>query len=254
MSVIKYQNEMDVGQEGLISSTQTKVIKTRAAIQDIEFGRGVVIGTEGGTNVKNIFKSKASLLFDADFVTGNTIDLKVNDVSITQVPFNTDHATTFADLIAAIDALDGVSAVAGVGREVIITIDDALSNITVSDVLVQGGASQAGSTITYSSVDVFEGISVLRFQTPSTIGGSDKYKNKDAVDVLTRGTIWVKAVATVAYGDAVYVYNDKANPTNQGQFTNASSGNLLVPTGKFLGSVAGTIGTPALVEIEINLP
>jgi len=254
MSITKYQNEFDKSIAGQIATTENRTIKTRAAEQVISFGRAVVQGATAGSTVKNIVKDTASLTFDADFVTSNTIDLDVNDVSIAQVTFDTDHATTFAALIAAIDALTGVSAVAGTGREIIITIDNAVANCTISNVVVAAGASQAGNTIVYTSSDVFEGVAALRHGQPVTIGGDDNYQIYDAVNVMTKGVLWVEVVATVAYGDVVYVYNDKTNSTNQGQFTNSSSGNLLVATAKFISAATGTTGTPALAKIEINQP
>jgi hypothetical protein len=254
MPITKYQNYLDVGQKGQVATLEDSNIKTRNAEQAIEFGRAVVKGITGGVDVKNIFKSKASLTFDADFVTGNTIDLNVNGVAISQVTFATSHAATFAAVIASIDALTGISAVAGTGREILITVDNAASNITISDVVVAGGASQAGSTTVYSSVDTFEGIAALRHGQPTTIGGDDKYQINDAVNVLTKGVIFVEVVATVAYGDSVYVYNDKSNESNQGQFTNASSGNLAVSSAKFVSAATGTTGSPALAKVEINQP
>jgi len=254
MPITKYQNYLDVGQKGQVATLEDSNIKTRNAEQAIEFGRAVFKGITPGVDVKNIFKSKASLTFDADFVTGNTIDLNVNGVAISQVTFATSHAATFAAVIAAIDALTGISAVAGTGREILITVDNAASNITISDVVVAGGASQAGSTTVYSSVDTFEGIAALRHGQPTTIGGDDKYQINDAVNVLTKGVIFVEVVATVAYGDSVYVYNDKSNESNQGQFTNASSGNLAVSSAKFVSAATGTTGSPALAKVEINQP
>jgi len=254
MPINKYQNYLDVGQKGQVATLEDSNIKTRNAEQAIEFGRAVVKGITGGVDVKNIFKSKASLTFDANFVTGNTIDLKVNGVAISQITFASSHATTFAALIAAVDALTGISAVAGTGREILITVDNAVSNITISDVVVVGGSSQAGSTIAYSSVDTFEGIAILRHGQPTTIGGDDKYQINDSVNVLTKGVVFVEAVATISYGDLVYIYNDKSNESNQGQFTNASSGNLAVSSAKFVSAATGTTGSPALVKVEINQP
>lgn len=248
----KYNNNLDIAVAGQISNLQDRVVKTRNALQNIEFGRGVVIGTAKGTDVKNIFKSASSLTYSADFIASNSTIVTVNGVATAAVVYATSHAATFAAVIAAIDALSGVSAVAGTGREILITVDNALNNITVSSVTT-GGASQPSTTITYSSSDVFEGVAVLRHGQPQTIGGDDKYLINNALNLITRGVIWVEVVATVAYGEDAYVYNDKANPLNQGQFTNASSGNLAVPTGKFRSAAVGTISTPALAQLELNL-
>ena len=259
MSITKYQNELDVAINGQIANLQDSVIKTRNAQQAIGFGKAVVVGTVGGTDVKNIFKNKVSVTYSADFVASNSIPMSVQigtatALTITPVVYATSHAATFAALIAAIDALAGVSCVAGTGREILITVDDAADNITVSNNTVTGGSGQPTLTIAYTSTGVFEGVSVLRHGQPVTVGGNDQYEINDAVNVMTRGCIWVYVVATVAYGEDAYVYNDKSNTTNQGQFTNSSSGNLAVASGKFRSAAAGTTGTPVLALLELNLP
>jgi hypothetical protein len=259
LMVIKYQNELDVAINGQIANLQDSVIKTRNAEQAIGFGKAVVVGTVGGTDVKNIFKNKVSVTYSADFVASNSIPMSVQigsatALTITPVVYATDHATTFAALIAAINALAGVSAVAGTGREILITVDGATDNITVSNYAVTGGVGQPTLTIAYTSTAVFEGVSVLRHGQPVTVGGNDQYEINDAVNVMTRGCIWVYVVATVAYGDDAYAFNDKAYTANQGQFTNSSSGNLAVSSGKFRSAAAGTTSTPALALLELNLP
>ncbi len=253
MPITKYKNYLDVGQKGQVATLEDSNIKTRNAEQAIEFGRAVVKGITGGVDVKNIFKSKAFLSFDSNFVIGNTINLNVNGVAISQVTFNISHEATLDAVIAAIDALTGISA-EPTESEILITVDNAASNITISDVVVAGGASQTGSTTFYSSVDTFEGVAALRHGQPTTIGGDDKYQINDAVNVLTKGVIFVEVVTTVAYGDSVYVYNDKSNESNQGQFTNDSVGNLAVSSAKFVSAATGTIDSPALAKVEINQP
>ena len=254
VDLTKYENELGVAVNGQIANLQDSVIKSRNAEQAIGFGKAVVKGITGGVDVKNIYKSKVSVTYSADFVASNSIPMTVNGVAITPVVYATSHAATFAALIATIDALPGISCVAGTGREIIITVDNAASNIAVSDYAVTGGASQPTLTIAYTSVDVFEGVSVLRHGQPATNDGDDKYGINDVVNVITRGCIWVYVVATVAYGDDAYIYNDKANPSNQGQFTNSSSGNLVVSSGKFRSAAVGTTGTPVLALLELNLP
>jgi len=252
--VIKYQNELDVAINGQIANLQDSNIKTRNAQQAIGFGKAVVVGTVGGTDVKNIFKNKVSVTYSTDFVASNSIPMTVNGLSITPVVYATSHAATFAALIAAIDALAGISCVAGTGREILISVDNAIDNVTVSNNTVTGGAGQPTLTIAYTSTDIFEGVSVLRHGQPVTVGGDDQYQINNAVNVMTRGCIWVYVVATVAYGEDAYVYNDKSNTANQGQFTNSSSGNLAVASGKFRSAAVGTTSTPALALLELNLP
>lgn len=249
---IKYQNYFNVGQAGQIATLQDWNVKTRNAQQPIKFGRAVMVGIVPGVDVNNIYKSSANLVYSVDFVTGNSTIVTVNGVSTPPISFMGDHTLTLVALVAAVNALDGVSAT-GVGRTLSITTDGAVGNITASSITT-GGAGQPTNTVSYSSVGVFEGIAALRHAAPITVGGDDQYQINDAVNVLTKGDIWVEVVSTVAYNDAVYVYNDKSNPANQGQFTKDASGNLLVAGAKFISAATGTTGTPALARVEINQP
>jgi uncharacterized phage protein gp47/JayE len=96
------------------------------------------------------------VVWDADFVTGNNIDITVNGTPVTTVPFNTDQSTTMSNLktqietdisnsTVTIDILDSNE------RTLIInvsTTDD--TRVTEN---VTGGASQAKAIITYTDAD-----------------------------------------------------------------------------------------------------
>jgi hypothetical protein len=101
-----------------------------------------------------ILASKSvKILWDADFITGNLIDITINGVAVTQVPFNTDQATTMSDLETQIEADIANSVVTvSAARELTITITDTVASSIV--VAVTGGASQAGETITYDDTGV----------------------------------------------------------------------------------------------------
>ena len=92
------------------------------------------------------------LVFSADFVASNTINLKLNTGAIAQVTYGTSHAATFAALVTAIETKIAASistrySVTGDATTRTITI---ISNvdITVTDVVVAAGASQATCTVT----------------------------------------------------------------------------------------------------------
>ena len=94
-------------------------------------------------------KQVQTILWDADFITGNVVDGKVNGTAIASVPFNTDQATTLSDVANAIVAAnsDVESASVTGAREITVTsiID---KTVTLSDFVVTGGASQASETVT----------------------------------------------------------------------------------------------------------
>ncbi len=95
---------------------------------------------------------KTELVFDSDFVTSNTIDMEVNGVPITQVPFNTDHDTTIEDLRAEIESSTYVltavlTDTGGDNRTIQITPVGMDRNILTA-ILVDGGATQSGARVT----------------------------------------------------------------------------------------------------------
>ena len=89
------------------------------------------------------------LEFDADFVTSNAIDGKIAGTDITQVPFNSDHATTIGDLATEIqsNALITTAVADAAERTVTVTSLTAGSPGVLSDFEVTGGASQPTAII-----------------------------------------------------------------------------------------------------------
>lgn len=245
-----YSLEMSEAVLGLHADASPRSIASYAAQESIGFGSGVILG-DSENQVRLPIRNTATILFDADFVTGNTINLDVNGVSISEVAFDTNHATTMAALIAAVDALDGVSAVAGSGsRDLVVTDPD--SDILIENIVVAGGGSQADATVTYGDDELFIGVS----SHTNTIEGEDnvaQYAEYDAVNVMTRGRIWVHVEEAVAPGDPVYVrlYNDGA-AKQKGQFRKSQdsvNAMLLSNASWFKGNTGA-----GLAVLEINNP
>lgn len=89
----------------------------------------------------------STITFDADLVTSNTIDMDVNSVAMTQETFDTDHATTMANIAAQLVAdfpllID--TAVVDARTIEIIAVDG--QEIAITNIVVAAGASQAGGT------------------------------------------------------------------------------------------------------------
>ena len=107
-----------------------------------EFGEIVTV-TRYGQSIQTVV-----LTFDADFVMGNNIDLDIDIMAITQVPFNANHATTMTDLAAemALSAkIDSVTVTAA--REITIVAVDPGSDLLIDGIVVTGGASQASGSV-----------------------------------------------------------------------------------------------------------
>ena len=242
MSQTAYNINLTEAFAGMKADLSFDKVISRIAEGAIPFGRGVTAETANVTTVRIAAKDNADALYDADFVTSNSITFVVNGTAITPVVFATDHATTFAALIAAIDGLTGVTAVAGSGRHILVEMEDG-SAITVSSVVTLG-ATQAGVTFTYSADDVFRGVSVAVHKEQDS-NGVVQYAANDAVSVLTQGPIWVETSKAVDADSTAYL--DMTG--GLGKFTDASSGHLATG-GKFISTVAAA----GLAKLEINLP
>ncbi len=90
------------------------------------------------------------LTFDADLVTGNNFDAKINGSAITQVPFNTTSDQTMDDIATEFqsDALIATAVATGTPKRVITitAAGDETAPVVITDEAVTGGASQAGIT------------------------------------------------------------------------------------------------------------
>lgn len=91
-----------------------------------------------------------TFVFSADIITGNTVAVDVDGVSLTQA-FDTDHLTSITALAAQIAAEPGVlTAAVGGGSNRTITVTAAVhaTDVVLDNEGVTGGASQATITIT----------------------------------------------------------------------------------------------------------
>ncbi len=85
---------------------------------------------------------------DADLVTGNTVDLKINETSIAQITFTTDHDTTMGLLAQAIqDNTKIETASVTAAREIIITGSTPGELVEITEIVIAGGTSQATATL-----------------------------------------------------------------------------------------------------------
>jgi len=232
---------------GQIFGFSARNIISRAAEEDLPYGYAVAYGTDKEKQCTNLYKERATLVFNADFVASNTINLKINGVSISQVTFTTDHDTTAGLVASAIDALSGVTCILDPSdannRTFLITVSGADASVT--DVVVAAGASQAVGTTTYSTIQTFAG-ATLHFENEE--GYYPQYEEANVmrkgsfVGVLTTGQ-------TPSVGQAVYAISSGAD---RGKFTTSSSGT--VATGATFASTAVVENAITMAIVEINLP
>lgn len=124
----------------------------KSAISGIRKGRIYVEVEEAVTVDDAVYtrylgkKQVQTITFSGVLITGNKVNLKINDVSMVEVPFNTSHAQTMADLDAAISAMVGVNNVT-VGGNVLTITSDQDGALLITNVVVTEGVSQATATV-----------------------------------------------------------------------------------------------------------
>jgi hypothetical protein len=173
----------------------------------IAFGKPVFGYRGDPINVYNYFLDVDKMAFDADFVTGNTIDITVNGVAAAQVTFDTDHDTTAGLVAAAVAALTGVECVLDPAdtdnRTFLIRTKGATC---VSSEVVASGASQATGTITSHSGQVYLGVAMFVQKVSDDGATASKYDQYDAVNVMNKGEIWCDSTGTCEANNEAYVY------------------------------------------------
>ena len=195
--------------QGLDYTTEGRFV----AAEEIEFGAAVFGYVGENIKVGGYHLDVSKLVYDADLVTDNVINVTVNGVAISPVTFLTSHAVTIALVVAAIDALVGVEAVLDSSdvnsRTILIRtkFDEAVATSVVTL-----GATQAGATATTHSGMVFMGVS--RFIQNDT----GVYSLYDSVEIVTSGQISVTPVEAVEALEPAYVDNSGADI---GEFSNA---------------------------------
>lgn len=236
-----------------------KSIRTRSAKQEIEFGAPVMGYLGDEVSGYNYALDMNTIVWDADFVTSNSILVTVNGVSAGAVVFATDHDTTMGLVLAAVTALTITDSVLGT-VQVDASLDAGDANnrtlfirakgleVTVTEAVTLG-ATQATGTITAQTDQVFIGISVYTAKNVSSANNA-KYFVNDTVNVMETGIIWAYVNSPVV-ADAV-AYLDNAG-SDKGRF--AAAGDAVgaffrdnTYTNSTTGDVLGMVQTTQLTK------
>lgn len=202
-------------------------VESGVAQEKINFGAPVAgfVGEE--QKVYNFHQDKATVTLDADLVASNRLSITINGVSVSEI-FATNHATTMAAIIDAINnsseisALGDISAEAGSSNRIIIIKAKGLNLNVDADVTL--GASQAGVTISYSTWAKFLGVAGFIQRGGRDFGaGESAYQIGDMVNIISEGQRWVSVAEMVEDKEAAYIVF--APGDTQGKFTNDPSGN-----------------------------
>ena len=160
----------------------------------------------------------AKVVFDSDFVVSNNIDMTVNGITVTTVPFNSNQLTTMNDLITQIEA-DVTDAVAALdptdtnNRTLIIQLES--GSITAVTAVVTGGATQPVATITYTTDD-----DVLEVAAWTETEKKIFFHTSDDIDIPTSSTTDIASqLAALNYDRTAVQYHP--NLSNDQYFSEA---------------------------------
>lgn len=203
----------DSALEGMKFGLDSDVV-SRVAGNAAGFGKPAMIFSGDSDKAYAYTLNKSVMTYSADFVTSNVINVSVNGVAISPVTFATDHATTFAAVITAIDALAGVTATAGAGRAINITVDGTQGVAITVTTVVTLGASQATATQVLSCSGTLFGAFLRTQKYPGS------YEIYDVANIMREGEMWVMTADAVVANSAAYLV------AATGVWTDESSGNV----------------------------
>lgn len=253
-----YTENYAEGRIGMIADSGNRRVESKLSNDSsaIQFGRGVAKGADAELNVENFYQEIATVTYDIDFEASNSIAFSVNGVAITPVVYASSQADTLAALVAAVDGLSGVSAVASTTKGLIVTrrvipADTSADIVALSTVTL--GTNQAVATYAYSTDQVFAGATVKQ---DNAVGGeivTDDNGEYGDCGAMTQGVLWCELVSgqTPAVDGSVYVVS---TGTDRGKFTTVDDTTTeAVTSAKFKSTVETFESLPA-AKIEFNRP
>lgn len=224
----QYGNISQLSAGNLFGAQGGALTEAFVARESIKFGM-CAFGYKGDVDsAMNIHLDKTVLTYTADFTAGNavTIDITVNGLSIPQDTFDTDHATTMANLDLAIKALNSEWIVTYATR--VFTIITPGETADASSV-VTGTTPPTASQVQSQSEEMVVLGPVLKAQkAPTSVALSNEgYSDGEALEVLVDGygVVIVDDIANVSVNTPVYVIKTGADA---GKFTGTVGSNLLI--------------------------
>lgn len=214
---------LDMALPGLQCGLDIKAT-TGIAKEAIAFGKAVFGFAGVQDEVYAAHFDRSTLTLAGDLVADNVYTVTINGIDVA-VTYGDSHAATMTALIAAINAKAevvalGISAAAGANNRVIVLTCKG-RDITATGAVTLG-LGQVAVTVVADTWAKFLGVALFTQKSTKTVGaGASSYLAQESVNILERGALWVPAAAAVKDKEPAYAIYAA---TNQGQFTNSSSG------------------------------
>ena len=228
---------------GMLYGMNPKTIVSVPANENINFGKAVFYNGNRDVVLNGKHNNKATVDLSAYTTASKDIVLTINGVDC-EVTTTSVIATDVASLVSDIsDDVEGVTAVAGTSGDagkIFLTSDDD-SELDIK--LVYDGSDVTSSKVTESSQAVYAGVAV--FHQNAFINSRGCYVEKEAVNVMEKGYVWVLLGTSVTPTIEASAY-----VTSTGVFTTESSGNTLV--GKFKSGKVNGANNDEIALVALN--
>ena len=180
--------------------------------------------TLGGMTKSVVQESKVT--FPSDFVSGDVVKIKVNNQTLSDVPFDTDNDTTLANVATELANADAIDTATDIAPDMIKTVgQNAGESYTIQISVFNGGSRTQSATV----------------ENTQEAGDTLVYQDKAELPVMARGRVFCKAGAAVSVGAEVV-------PTT-GDDTTWSAGAGTSTTKGYARTAAGSEGDLFIVEL-----
>jgi len=224
----QYGNISQLSAGNLFGAQVGALTESFIARELIKFGM-CAFGYKGDVDsAMNIHVDKVVMTYDIDFTEANavTINFTVNGLAMEELAWVTDHDTTMAAMVVALQALNSEWQVSVTGRVfTIITPGETTSASTV----VTGATPPVGTPVLSQSAEMVVLGPVLKAQKAptATLLSDEGYEEGQALETLVDGycAVIVDDIANVTVNAPVYVIKSGADA---GKFTGTVGSNLLI--------------------------
>lgn len=220
-------------------------VESRVAKAAINFGYPVFGYIGDSQNCSELIVDTSKIVYSADFVASDDIDVTVNGTAITTVSYATSHLATITAVVAAIDAISGVEAKLDTSdtnnRTILIRTQWAAN--TTSTTVTSGGDGTATGTVTYFTDQIFLGFALKNDSLVTTVG----YVAYDMVSVLNTGVVYAYTSKAVSANDGAYAL------TASGALTDSSTSSISINSiFRSTATVAGIVQVEAKGQYKPN--
>jgi len=223
---MQYENISKLSAGVVQGVRKNNITESFVASGELPFGEAA-FGYPGNQEVASgIVNNAATLDFDAGLVTGNITTVTIDGLVTEPVTFDTDAATTYAALIAEIEALEEGMAATVALNVITVVREGQILSVTVD---ITGGTPPTVTVAYTTGGDIaFIGPVVKAQKAPTDNAASNYgYIDQEELEVLREGyiTVAVDDIANCEVLKPVYVITSGADA---GKFTGTVGSNLLI--------------------------